>query len=136
MSFLSASKNTSTWRALDDFPQLPHALDAGRVPLRHFTCLLLNVSPQPFSRSPRTLREHRRELLEVNAGQIDAPAGLSPSMIGAVIATPSIFSSRSASIFADTADMSTGPRFPRSASARTSSVSRGLRFGAGPAAGA
>jgi hypothetical protein len=43
-------------------------------------------------------------------------------MIGAVMATPSILASSKASIFAETAEMSTGPSLPRVASARTCNV--------------
>ena len=56
-------------------------------------------------------------------------------MMGAVMATPSIFASSSASIFAETAEMSTGPSLPRMASERTWSVATGFRKGAARSSG-
>ena len=98
-----------------------------------FICVAAMSSGYPpcLSRVCKFFASFSKSMLERST----RPPASSPSMMGAVIAMPSIFSSKSASIFADTAEMSTGPSFPRSASARTCSVATGLRYGAARSSG-
>ena len=92
------------------------------------SCAFASASERSFSAAVRgRLANSLASFSKSMADRSTRPPASSPSMIGAVIATPSIFSSSSASIFAETAEMSTGPSLPRIASARTCSVATGFK---------